>query len=516
MPANRIGSFALVAAALILSSIFESASSQAALFKVETASPTTASQFVEATASARRHLETAYRIFERQDYQALKSFVRTAFAPQSMPDETETIASIAQSVRLAGGLTRFDVRQEGKETLGYYRSKLTGRFGVIVLTVEPKAPFRITSFEVSRARMPKGIQVSAPSPDERVRLEEITAYARKLEAAGLFSGAIAIARNDQLIYSRAVGFAERNFAVKIRPDTRFLVGSIDKPFTAVAIAQLVEQAKISYDDPLSKYIDYPSPEFAKHIKIKHLLSHTSGLGDYTDKKYFANLQHLTGVQAYLSILDHRPPAFGPGTGWSYSNLGYLLLGRVVEIASGQDYYDYIRDRVFAPAGMTNSLQPFLNRPIERAAVPYEDFYEAGKFVTKVRGYVLPFPERGAPDGATLSTTGDLVKFYAALRGGKLVSPSTYRLMTSAKTALASPNYGYGLFVTKAEAANRDVVGHAGDAPGVCAESALIRDIGVPYTVVVLANQPTTCKAVFQTILAQYSTLPTRLAKPVGR
>jgi CubicO group peptidase (beta-lactamase class C family) len=117
--------------------------------------------------------------------------------------------------------------------------------------------------------------------------------------------------------------------------------------------------------------------------------------------------------------------------------------------------------------------------------------------------------RGAPDGATVSTAEDMVRFVAALRNGKLVSPDTYKLMTTPKPELGAKTYGYGFMMNFGNQEGRDVVGHSGDAPGICTDYALIRDLKDPYTVVVLSNTSAMGHAITEAILSLYKSAPTQ-------
>ena len=377
-----------------------------------------------------------------------------------------------------------------------------------MVTVEPDPPYRISSLQIQRAKSPKSATSATPA-GEKARLAQISNYAAELAKAELFSGTIAIARNDRVIFSKAFGLADRSFGTPNTVDTRFQVGDIDKSFTALAIAQLVEAGKLSYDDPLSKFIEYPDKANAGKIQIKHLLSHTSGLGDFPADKFTANVRRLKDIQSYLTILDHKPPGFQPGTDFQDSAAGYLLLGRIIEIASGEDYYEYIQHHIFQPAGMQHTFQDFLQRANPKSAVRYEDYFDKDHFVTGIYEYISPPPARGAPDGATVSTAEDMVRFVAALRNGKLVSPETYQLMTTPKPELGAKTYGYGFMVKKANDEERDVIGHDGDAPGLCAEYDLIRDLKEPYTVVVLSNASTMGHVVSKTIVSLYQSMPTQ-------
>src|SRR5687768_14816878 len=168
--------------------------------------------------------------------------------------------------------------------------------------------------------------------------------------------------------------ANKDFNVPNRVDTKFNLGSMNKMFTGVAIAQLVEKGKLSFDDPLSKFIpDFPDPESAKKIQIKHLLTHTAGLGGYFSKRYQdmsrANLRTVDDMMA-LAKQDEKLQ-FEPGTKWQYSNTGMLVLGKVIEIVSGQSYFDYVRENIYKPAGMVNSDSYELDRINTNLAVGYD-------------------------------------------------------------------------------------------------------------------------------------------------
>jgi CubicO group peptidase (beta-lactamase class C family) len=457
-------------------------------------------------------VEEIFKLLETGDYSAIGPLVKTSFTPEflAIRGEYDLMNYLADQVHRAGGIRRGKVGEQGNDAIGFYQSNLTERWGAVEVSVEPNPPYRISALQIQRAKSPKSATAGAAPASEKARLTQISNYAAKLAKAEMFSGVIAIARNDRPIFTKAYGQADRSFGTPITIDTRFQVGGIDKSFTAIAIAQLVEAGKLSYDDPLSKFIaDYPDRVNANKIKVKHLLSHTSGLGDYFTDKYAANLRRLKDVQSYLSILDRKPPDFEPGTVFQDSSVGYLLLGRIIEIASGEDYYEYIQRHIFQPAGMQHSFQDFLQRSNPKSAIPYEDYFDRDHFVTNIYGYVAPPPARGAPDSATVSTAEDLARFTAALRNGKLVSPASYQLMTTPKPELGAKTYGYGFMVNKFVDETRDVIGHDGDAVGLCAEYDLVRDLKEPYTVVVLSNTSTMGHAVAETIISLYQSVPTQ-------
>ena len=151
---------------------------------------------------------------------------------------------------------------------------------------------------------------------EQERLQEIGSYLKRMGDADIFSGAIVIARDGKPVFAQAYGYADREKKIPNTVDTPFLLGSMNKLFTGLAIGQLVEQGKLSYEDPLAKFLpDFPDPESARKIKIKHLLSHTSGLGDYL------------GTQAYRDALDRHGRPSRPSSTYSRGSRPRSSLGR---------------------------------------------------------------------------------------------------------------------------------------------------------------------------------------------
>src|SRR5262249_55537043 len=196
----------------------------------------------------------------------------------------------------------------------------------------------------------------APRLTEDQIAGELDAFVSKLAGADVFSGAVLFAKDGRVIYKKAFGTANKDFNAPNRVDTKFNLGSMNKMFTSVAIAQLVERGKLSFDDPLSKFLpDFPSKEAAEKIKIKHLLSHTAGLGSYFNNKFMESSRaRFRTVNDFMELAKEEKLQFEPGSKWSYSNTGMLVLGAVIEKATGQNYYDYIRENIYKPAGMINS------------------------------------------------------------------------------------------------------------------------------------------------------------------
>jgi CubicO group peptidase (beta-lactamase class C family) len=371
--------------------------------------------------------------------------------------------------------------QEAKpnEVTALLKTKLTNQWLALVVRVEPEAPHRISGLGL---RPPKPPAQAVKRYTREQMAQEMKSLMSKLADADVFSGAVLLAKDGVPVFKGAYGMANKDFNAPNRVDTKFNLGSMNKMFTAVAIAQLVERGKLSFDDPLSKYIpDFPDKESAEKIKIKHLLSHTAGLGGYFSKTWVESsrdLYHTVDDMMKRAKADEKIQ-FEPGTRWQYSNTGMLVLGKVIEIVSGQSYYDYVREHITRPAGMMNTDCYELDHVNPNLAVGYDKQYTDNGvvFTNNIFAHVL----RGGPQGGGYSTVEDLLKFDLALRSNKLVGAEYVKLLLSAKPELNSPNYGYG-FQIDAEA---QTVGHSGGFIGI--NSNLDMFVGTGWTAIVMSN-----------------------------
>src|SRR5271165_1476914 len=162
--------------------------------------------------------------------------------------------------------------------------------------------------------------------------------------------ALLVSRGGKIVRAEGFGMANVELQVPVKPETIFQSGSVGKQFTATAVMMLVEEGKIGLEDPLTKYFPDAPPAW-KLVTIRELLSHTAGFTDYP--KNFDMRKDYTEAQQ-LKIVESIPLAFSPGTGWSYSNLGYLTLGILIHKVAGEFYGDFLQDRIFQPLGMSTS------------------------------------------------------------------------------------------------------------------------------------------------------------------
>lgn len=410
------------------------------------------------------------------------------------PAELPLIGLVLDLQRRSQGLEFLRVTTvENDRVVAVVRNKLTGDEQSLSVRVEPQAPHRITGIPNS----PPPVTARAVQ-SEQAELREIGSYLERLSGADVFSGAVIIARGGTPVFSHAYGYADRQKKVPNTLSTPFLMASTNKLFTGLAIGRLVDQGKLSYDDPLAKFLpDFPDSESAKRIKIKHLLSHTSGLQHGYTRAYYNSLDNMRTVRAILDTFERKPIKFEPGTSWAYSNLGFTLLGRIIEIVSGEDYYDYMGKNVFAPAGIESASFPVLPQnglAVVPMAYPYEVEFNGERlgYVNKLGAHF----RRGGPACCSVVSALDLMKLANALPMGRVVKPETFRLHSSPKPELGATMYGYGFETTRYK---RALTGHSGNAFGQCTEFGELRD--TPYTLIVLSNVGMNdCTAVTEKIL----------------
>ncbi|MSR63324.1 MAG: class A beta-lactamase-related serine hydrolase [Planctomycetes bacterium] len=310
-------------------------------------------------------------------------------------------------------------------------------------------------------------------------VDEVSALVHARAEKDTFSGAVLLARGDEVLFTFAAGEADKGWHVKNDLETRFNLGSMNKMFTSVSIAQLVEQKKVAYDEPIAKYVDesWLPRAITDKVTVRHLITHTSGLGSYFNETYQKSSRELfREVDDYKPLVQGETLAFEPGTRWSYSNTGMLLLGVVIEKASGENYFEYVRKHVYAPAGMTRSDCYELDQPVENLAVGYErDPTTKSGWRNNLFQHVM----RGGPAGGGYSTVGDLHRFAQALLAGKLVSVES---LDTLWTRTSGADYGCGFQITDKP---QKVVGHSGGFPGINSNLDVFVDSG--YVVVMMSN-----------------------------
>jgi CubicO group peptidase (beta-lactamase class C family) len=288
--------------------------------------------------------------------------------------------------------------------------------------------------------------------------------------------ALLVRQNGRIVKMQGYGLANIEHNAAVIPQTVFQSGSMGKQFTAMAVMMLAERGKLKIDDPISQYLDVPASWH--DIKIRHLLTHTSGLGDYPQS--FDMRRDYTEDEIF-KMVTAAPLNFAPGEKWSYSNLGFVTLGVLIHKVSGQFYGDFLHDNIFAPLGMKTRI---IN---ERDIIPHR---AAGYILRdgelKNQEWVSPAVNTTA-DGSLYFTVEDLAKWDEALEAGKLVSAASYKEMWSPVKLNdgAYAEYGFGWRVSKAP--NGDpLIGHGGAWQGF--STVIERYPQQRLTVVALANR----------------------------
>jgi CubicO group peptidase (beta-lactamase class C family) len=426
-----------------------------------------------------RRAREAVAIINTATPKLLKAYVDSAFGGPMRNRPPDAYVNLFLGLReRSGGLEWVSVQEESANgVVVRLTRRLTGEANVLQVTVEDAAPHRVTRLDLR------------PSPGAAPRIatdaelaSALQQYVTALARVDAFSGSVLLAKDGKVLYSAAFGSANKDFNAPNTIETKFNLGSMNKMFTSIAIAQLVEQGKLSYDDPLSKFLpDYPSAAAARKVTMKHLLTHTSGLGSYFNDEFFkSSRERFRTVDDMMQLAKGDALAFEPGTRWSYSNTGMLVLGKVIEVVTKQDYFDYVREHLSKPAGMTRSDAYELDGVNENLAVGYEKEY-ADDGTKRYRNNLFMHVMRGGPAGGGYSTAPDLLRFAEALKSGKLVRPATYELMTTPKGDVNSPRYGFGFQLDP----QTGTVGHSGGFPGISSNLDIFKGTG--FVAVVMAN-----------------------------
>lgn len=288
--------------------------------------------------------------------------------------------------------------------------------------------------------------------------------------ADRFSGTVLIARGDRVIAQGAWGEASQRYHVPNNIETKFNLGSMNKMFTALAIGQLVETGKLRFDTKLGEVLtDYPDKDAAAKVAVSHLLTHSSGIGDFFSEEFDKHAHLIYSLSDFLPFITDKPLAFEPGAQFSYSNGGFIVLGLIIEKITGENYFDYIRDNIYKPAGMMNSDHYDLEIPTENLAIGYTRMSMQGKQDGPRRENYYRHPPRGGGSaGGGYSTVIDLHKYARALAGDKLVSRAIRDSLWTPHTQMGPEmGYGYGFGVERMESGYLSV-GHNGGAPGITA------------------------------------------------
>jgi CubicO group peptidase (beta-lactamase class C family) len=425
--------------------------------------------------ASRRLLNSWLAAFNSGDRRRYDAFLRTHYPAR--------VQFLDYELRFSEWTGGFDLRRVDRVTAtrvsGWVEERDWDQPARFELTVSARKPQRIVSFALMALAPPREFSIARLPEGEA--LARADALMRKKAAQDWFSGAALVAKDGEIVFSKAYGLADRGKAIANTVDTRFRIGSMNKMFTAVATLQLVEAGKLGLEDPIGKHLrGYPNADVASKVTVRHLLMHTGGTGDIFGPDFELNRLSLREHGDYVALYGARNPRFEPGSQFEYSNYGFVLLGAVIEAVSGTSYYEYVREHVFAPAGMTSTDSSPESEDVPDRSVGYTS---SGPRAWQPNNDTLPW--RGTAAGGGYSTVGDLARFSQALTSYRLLGRAATELLITGKVNLA-PGIKYALgFDDLRDADGNGSVGHAGGARGMNGDLRINLKSG--YVVAVLAN-----------------------------
>ncbi len=412
------------------------------------------------------------QMLNSKDDAALKDFITNSMSPN--PDITfdqrvERFRGIRANL---GGAKLLKVLTAGEQNIVFAIETAKGETKKIMLDVMEDDNKRIAGFGAEAIEKSSLSEAPGPAPSAGKPLTEaefipaLEDYLDKASKADKFSGVVLVAKNGKPIFLNAYGMADRDKKVANKTNTKFNIGSENKIFTQLAIGMLADAGKLALSDKLGKHLpDYPNKDAAENVTIEQLLAMKSGIGDFFGEKFTAaDKSKVRAIKDYFPFFAADPLLFPPGTKSRYSNGGYIVLGAIIEKVSGKSYYDFVRENIFKPAGMSDTDSYEFDAKTNNLAQGYTLQITPGQLVNNLPSR----PARGSSAGGGYSTAEDMLKFANALESGKLSAPKSMK--DSAEPVVRMITGGLGI---------------AGGAPGTNASfSTKIKGV---YTVVVMSN-----------------------------
>lgn len=412
---------------------------------------------------------------------AASSFSRAALARRNAGDR----AASDQWLYLNLGpmrLQAIDSSTDSSITATVWQDLVEG-WGHATISTELTSPFGITSRQVGFLEPPSAmLQVHGIVTEAQIA-SELTRFIPKLVAHDVFSGVVSVLHHGQTVFVREYGLAQRDPKIRNSVNTRFELASVSKMFTGVAIAQLVEQGKLSYHDTIAKRLpDYPNRSVAARLTVHQLLTHTSGLPEYLfTESYRAGRSRVRSPLDYWPFFANDALEFAPGSQWSYSSSNYVLLGAIIERVSGMSFVDYVQSHVFTPVGMAHTSYEPNGEPTATAFTRFGP--DRRPDLQRYHAVERSASDRGSPAGGGFSTAPDLQRFANALLLGRVLSDKTLREAITPRVKAEDGTWSYGF--ESHEWNGVRFFGHNGFAGGTFNQVDIYPDLG--YTVVVLSN-----------------------------
>jgi CubicO group peptidase (beta-lactamase class C family) len=320
-----------------------------------------------------------------------------------------------------------------------------------------------------------GFFQAAGQKSDDIIIAKLDDYLKSANNAYRFNGVALVLQNNEVLINKGYGFSDMSAKTLITPETRFPILSITKTLTSTIILKLQDEGKLSVKDKLSNYFpDYPN---GSKISIHHLLTHSSGIYNYTkdvDIGDSAIVNHPISKEKVLNHFKDKPLDFPPGKYYSYNNSGYFLLGLIIEKVTGKAYETVVRENIFRPLGMNQSGFDFINLPKSVKAQGYEIWNQETLIPYKHYDSTYTYSA-----GSVYSTTTDLSKWAKAISSRQILKPQTWELAFKPKIK----SYGYGWMT--GELFGKKYVRHSGGYPGYMSEFIYYPDSGI--TIILLNN-----------------------------
>ncbi len=402
------------------------------------------------------------------------------FFEKNSPERAKRIDDIMEFREMSGGFELKKIEEaSATKVTALLKEKDSDQFARLTMEVQEAEPHQITKSELRAGPTPPEFKIARTTETEVI--SGVKKLAEDRTAADKFSGAVAISKGGKTVLEQAYGLADRDKKTPNTVQTQFRMGSMNKMFTATAILQLAQAGKLKLTDPVGKYLtDYPNHDIATKVTIHQLLTHTGGTGDFFGPEFDKHRLELKTLQDYVKLYGTRAPEFEPGSKWEYSNYGFLLLGLIVQKASGQDYYEYVREHIFQPAGMTRSDSLPEEQAVPGRSVGYTKMDGGSSW--KPNTDTLPY--RGTSAGGGYTTVEDLLKFANALLDHKLLDAEHTDLLTTGHADTPrGVKYAYGFMDNREDGVRW--FGHGGGAPGMNGDLRIFPGSG--YVVAVLSN-----------------------------
>jgi CubicO group peptidase (beta-lactamase class C family) len=430
---------------------------------------------------AGKRVAAYFAAFNSGNEQTMREYMEKNVAPEALQQWSmeERLTVYRQMKEEMGGLTLRRVVETKENAVTVLAQSQKGDWFKLGFEFEPKGEHKLLGIRIENTEPPP--DPNLPKLTEAQVMDSLEAYLTGECKADEFSGTVLVVRGGRTVYEKAFGLASREYNIPNRADTKYNLGSINKFFTKIAIGQLVQEGKLSFDDALGKILpEYPNPDARQKVTIRHLLTMTSGIGDFFGEEYDATPKdRIRSIRDYLPLFTGKPLAFEPGTQRKYSNGGYVVLGAVIEKITGGSYYDYVREHITKPAGMEDTDFFEADAPTPNLAMGYTRG-EEGKQDSPWRSNLYTRPARGSSAGGGYSTAPDMLKFSQALKANKFLTPEYTNWLLNDR----EPSRG-GKQTKSGGKEGKGGLGIAGGAPGI--NAMLEMDLERDNTVIVLSN-----------------------------